>query len=88
MRPQRVYLDPDDLDGALLQLAAAYALDDETLDMVRRILALLPRPIVLYVDETSSLYYSDTPLIDRFTFNMQTDELVLFSQDMMTMVDA
>lgn len=88
MRPQRVYLDPDDLDGAILQLAATYDLDDETLDMLRRILFLLPRPIVLYVDETSSLYYSDTPLIDRFTFNMQTDELVLFSQDTMTFVDA
>jgi len=84
----RVYLDPHDPEESLHQLQQVYDLDDAALPMLRRILALYPRPVLLYVDEATALQLADNPLVDHFTFNIQTDELVLFSRDLMTFIDA
>ncbi|GAB4573246.1 MAG: hypothetical protein Kow0077_15000 [Anaerolineae bacterium] len=88
MKHNRVILNPQDPDEALTILAFAYDLDDDTLEALRRIIMLFPRPVTLYVDESSALFYGQTPLVDKFTFNMQTDELVLFASDSMTFIDA
>ncbi len=88
LKQNRVYLDPGDIEEAMRQLNRVYDLDASTLHMLRRILTFYPRPVLLYVDEANASLYGQTPLIDKFTFNMQTDELVLFSRDPMTFIDA
>ncbi len=88
LKQNRVYVDPGDPEAALQQLARVYALNEETLAMLRRVIALYPRPVLLYVDEANAPIWSRDPLADKFTFNMETDELVLFSRDPMTFVDA
>ncbi len=88
MKQNRVYLDPEDIDESLRQLRRIYDLDAETLEMLRRVMELYPRPVLLYVDEANAPLYSQIPLMDKFTFNLQTDELVLFSRDPMTFIDA
>lgn len=88
MKHNRIVLDPDAVDDVLQQLAVAYDLDSGTLEYLGRIVALYPRPATMYVDESSALFYSQTPLVDRFTFNLQADELVLFASDPLTFIDA
>jgi hypothetical protein len=88
MNHNRIVIDPRDVEHALQQLALIYDLDADTLMMVRQAVTLYTRPVTLYVDESRALFYSQTPLVDKFTFNIQTDELVLFSRDPMTFVDA
>ncbi len=88
MKDNRVLLDPNNPDQALLHLAYAYDLDADTLEFLRRLLRLFKRRVQLYVDESSTLFYGQMPLVDRFTFNMQADELILFASDPMTFVDA
>lgn len=88
MKHNRIVLDPDAVDDVLQQLAVFYDLDSGTLEYLGRIIALYPRPVTMYVDESSALFYSQTPLVDRFTFNLQSDELVLFASDPLTFIDA
>lgn len=88
LKQYRVYLDPNDLEAATRELSRVYDLDVHTLQVLRRILVLCPRPVLLYVDEVSASLYGDMPLVDKFTFNMQTDELILFSRDPITLIDA
>lgn len=87
-RQRHVFIDPQDVDHALQQLGYLYDVDKDTQEMLRPIIALYPRPADVYADDSSVFYYSQMPLVDRFTFNMQTDELVLFSTDPLTIVDA
>jgi len=86
MKDNVVILDPADLDNSIRQLADIYSLPAEVLVTLRRIVALYPRPVQLYVDDTR--LYENLVLADRFTFDMQTDELVLFSRDPDTLMDA
>jgi len=88
MSNERIVLKPDDLEGTVRQIAAVWDLDEDSLEVLRQTLALFSRPITLVVDEASVVYYSETPLIDHFTFNMQTDELILLSRDPLTLIDA
>ncbi len=88
MKQNRIVLDPDAIDDVLQQLAVTYDLDSGTLEYLGRIIALYPRPVTMYVDESSALFYGQTPLVDRFTFNLQADELVLFASDPLTFLDA
>ncbi|MBN2472719.1 MAG: hypothetical protein JXN59_18490 [Anaerolineae bacterium] len=88
MKENRVLLDPKNPDEAIMQLAYSYDLDADTLEFLRRLLILFKRKVLLYVDESSTLFYGQMPLVDRFTFNMQADELILFASDPMTFVDA
>ncbi len=83
-----VILDPHDLNGTAQQLASAYELDDETLQTLQRIVALYPRAVPMYVDEAAALLYEDLPLADKFTFDIETDELILFARDPQTLIDA
>lgn len=88
MRDDWIILDPQHVEAAISQLATSYELDADTTEFLRRILRRFPRKALLYVDETNALYYNQTPLVDRFTFNMKSDELILFASDPMTFIDA
>ena len=88
MKENRILLDPKNPDAAIMQMARSYELDADTLEFVRRILGTFSRKALLYVDESSTVFYGQMPLVDRFTFNMQSDELILFSSDPLTFVDA
>lgn len=88
MREDWVVLDPQDVEHAVTQLTMNYELDADTAEFLRRILRCFPRRALLYVDESNTLFYKQTPLVDRFTFNMKSDELILFASDPMTFIDA
>ncbi len=88
MKPTRIVVDPRDPGEALRQLAHSYDLDADTVEFLRRIVALYSRPVLLQVNQSGALFYSHTPLVDKFTFNMQSDELVLFTSDPLTFIDA
>jgi hypothetical protein len=84
----KVILDPNDLDVSMQRLADAYSFDAEALATLRRILTLLPRSIGVYVDEANALLYENLSLADKFSFDLETDELVLFTRDLETFIDA
>jgi hypothetical protein len=88
MRPGEVTLDPHDLERSASQLADIYKLSPEDRDVVRRVIALYPQPIQMYVDEASAILHDRMPLGDRFTFDIETDELILFSHDKEILIDA
>ena len=87
-KDRHVILDPHDLTDTARHLAVAYELDDETLETLLRIVALYPRAVPMYVDEAAALLYEDLPLADKFTFDIETDALILFARDPKTLVDA
>lgn len=87
MTPNRVQLDPHDLDHSIRQLASAYDFDTDALAMLSRVIALYPRAVTIYVDEAQAPLYGNIPLTDKFTFDMETDELILFARDLDTFVD-
>jgi hypothetical protein len=88
MKRYRVTLDPNDLETSVQQLAEAYDLVSEDLATLRRIVTLYSRPITMYLDETNAILYDNLPLADKFTFDIDTDELVLFRCDLDTITDA
>ncbi len=87
-KDRQVTLDPHALVETARQLATVYELDDETLQALGRIVALYPRAVPMYVDEATALLYEDLPLADKFTFDIETDELILFARDPQTLIDA
>lgn len=88
MKNNQVYLDPTDVDSAIRQLKRFYRLDDVTLEALRPVIASYPNPVIMYVDEANAPLFANSLLDDLFTFNTQTGELVLFSADPMTFIDA
>jgi hypothetical protein len=88
MRHGEVTLDPHDLERSMRQLAEAYRLSLEDTDTLRRVIALYPQPIKMYVDEANTILHDSMPLGDRFTFDIETDELILFSHDKEILIDA
>ena len=87
-KDRQVILDPHDLVETAQQLASAYELDDDTLETLQRIVTLYPRAVPMYVDEAAALLYEDLPLADKFTFDIESDALVLFARDNQTLIDA
>ncbi len=83
-----IRLDPDDLSGTLHRLADALAPAPDTLDVLRRIVALYPHDAVLFLDETQADVYRQLALADKFTFDLDTDTLIVFSADTDTLIDA
>jgi hypothetical protein len=88
MRHGEVTLDPRNLDYSMVQLAEVYNLSPEDLDIARRVITLYPQPVRMYVDDASAILHESMPLGDKFTFNIETDDLVLFSRDKETLIDA
>jgi hypothetical protein len=86
--PNLVILDPNDLDASMQRLAEVYLFDADALVTLRRIVMLFPRSIGVYVDEANALLYENLSLADKFSFDMETDELILFTRDLETFTDA
>ncbi len=88
MSSSHVRLDPQDVEGSLRQLAQVFRLDAATLALVERVIPLCARTFDMYLDDVQASYLGDLALADRFTFDIETDELVLFSPDANTLIDA
>lgn len=88
MKQNAVILDPTNLDDSMQQLAAAYDLDADALSVFRRVVGLYPRAVRMYVDEARGILFKELSLMDMFTFDIETDELVLLSCDHQTLVNA
>jgi hypothetical protein len=88
MKNNQVYLDPQNVEGSMQQLDRFYRLDETTTETLRRIVECYPKPVIMYVDEANAPMVVASPLDDLFTFNTETGELVLFSADPGTFVDA
>lgn len=83
-----IILDPNDLDASMQHLGDVYFFDADALSMLRRIITLYPRSIGVYVDEANTILYKNLSLADKFSFNIETDELVLFTHELDTFIDA
>ncbi len=88
MRYGAVILDPNQVEESVQQLIQFYALTTEDLPILRKIVALYPQPVQMYFDETNALLHQDMVLADKFTFDMDTDTLILYSRDKATLIDA
>lgn len=88
MKHNLVTIDPQQLDYTMQQLRHEYHLSPGELAILRRIVALFPRTTQMYVDTEQAELVHNLPLADKFTFDVTTDELVLFASDMDTLIDA
>jgi len=88
VKHNQVTIDPQNLDQSIQQLQRFYRLPPKDLDIIRRVAENYPKPIILYVDEANAATHIQSPIDDAFTFNTQTGELVLFSADTETFIDA
>lgn len=86
--PQRTVLNPNHLDASMQQLSEIYDLPVEALAPAREIVALFPRSATLMIDEVLAPAHGQTPFVDKFTFDLDRDELVLFDRDFETLTDA
>lgn len=82
-----VTLDPAELDDTIKQLADQYQIGEETLAILRRVIALYPRPARMRVDEANEILYQGLSLIDKFSFS-DDDELILYTREPETLIDA
>lgn len=88
IRPGAITLDPHNLDNSLTALAAIYDLDLTDRDVLRRVIAFYPQPVCMYLDEASIILHERMPLGDKFTFDMETDDLILYSRSKDALIDA
>ncbi|MCD4684484.1 MAG: hypothetical protein K8S97_00920 [Anaerolineae bacterium] len=89
MTDTRVIIDPQHLDQTMQQMESAYShLSAANLKILRRIIAQFPRATQMHVDTTQAELVSDLPLLDKFTFDVDTDELVLLADDSETLINA
>jgi hypothetical protein len=79
-------LDPNQVEESVQHLIQFYELTAEDVPALRQIVALYPQPVQMFFDETNAL--QDMVLADKFTFDMDTDTLILFSRDKNTVIDA
>lgn len=84
----RILLDPQNRDTTIQALQRLFDLPSAELPSLGKVLALLPRPAYMHYDEALAAQYGDLPLADRFTFNVETDELIVFAHDSQTLIDA
>lgn len=83
-----VLLDPYNVSESVNQLLVAYDLTVEDRPILQRLVALFPQPVELRFDEISGIFQQDMILADKFTFEMETDSLVVFSREKETLIDA
>jgi hypothetical protein len=84
----KLTLDPQDTEQALTQLVQVYDLTSDDLTHLRRVIGLYRGPVQMVLDDTRTVTQRAAPLADKFTFDIETDELILFSRDKETLVDA
>jgi hypothetical protein len=88
MRYGAVTLDPNHVEESVQQLIQFYELTAEDLPPLRQIVAMYSQPVQMYFDETNALLQHDMVLADKFTFDIETDTLILFSREKDTLIDA
>ncbi len=86
--PQWTILNPNDLDYSMQQLSALYQLPLDQLGPVREIITLFPRSAGLMIDEALAPAHGQTPFVDKFTFDIEGDELIVFDHEIATLTDA
>ncbi len=84
----RITLDPNDLPGTTQQLVTIFDLSIDESATISRIVELYPRRTQMYLDAAQAELHRDNPLADKFTFDVETDDLVLFASDAATLIDA
>src|SRR5258708_2801000 len=78
---------PRFLSAAIEQLIEAFDAHQTYHEQaIRAVLGIHDRPFLLYIDHVNRPQLS--PLQDAFTFNIETDELVIFTDDPSALVDA
>jgi hypothetical protein len=82
------WTDPNDLDTLEPLLEATGAKNTPFEVQYRKAISLQGRPFAVYIDYLNSAPREATPVQDPFTFDMETDELIVFSDDPAIMVDA
>lgn len=87
MIPTLIQLDPDNLSGARRRLFEACHPPSDTLDALVQIVALFPRPALLAIDELQAELYRQLVLADKFTFDLETDTLIVYATDPDTLID-
>lgn len=89
MRQTQLYIDPDDLEGTVLELAHVLrGLDGPTRDLVRRIVPLFPeRGLLVRAHYNLPWSIVDDPLADSFTFDTEARALLLFSSEPQTVIN-
>jgi hypothetical protein len=88
MKHKLVTIDPQQPGHTMQQLGAVYGVTPDKLAILRRIVALFPRATHMYVDVAQAELVRNLPLADKYTFDVSTDELVLFADDIDTLIDA
>lgn len=89
MTDTRVFIDPQQPEHTIEKVGIAYPhLRTADLKILRRIIALFPRATWMHVDAAQAELVSSLPLMDKFTFDVDTDELVLLADDIETMINA
>lgn len=85
----RIRLDPGDVAQSLQQLAVLYQVPADTLALIGQVIALYPRPAQMYINEAQAALFSENhaQLMDLFTFDMETDELICYSRAPNTLID-
>lgn len=83
-----VLLDPQNVSESVNQLMTTYNLAPEDRPIFQQLVALYPQPVEMRYDEISAILQQDMFLADKFTFEMETDTLVLFSRDKDALIDA
>ena len=86
--PQPVTLNPHNLNYSMQHLADEFALDPDTTLILRRIIALFPCSTQLIFSKSNTALWANSPLTDRFSFDMETDDLVVYDRDSGTLIDA
>ncbi len=84
----RVWLNPNDPAATMQQLSLACTLPPNELAVLVRIIELFPRPAYMLLDTEQDNIDATLPFADRFTFDLHTDELLVFAEDSDTLVDA
>jgi hypothetical protein len=83
-----ILLDPHNPDSTIEQLEHVYKLPADVLALLRRVLAILPSSARMYMDEANAVLVKNLALIDKFTFDLEADELIIYSLDAETLIDA
>jgi len=87
-QPRRVVLSPNDLDYSIEQLSEIYRLPPDALLPARGIIALFRRSAGLRIDEALAPAHGQAPFVDKFTFDLDEDELIIFDHEVETLIDA
>jgi len=88
MTDYTVLVDPDNIPRTLNALGTICDLDADDRRALSRILALYPRPVTVQFEDDADLSLADRLLADKFTFDQETDSLLLYARDTETLVDA